>query len=59
MRSGLFGDPASRRRCSTSSASDYAEQLVADVARQFSVQTALGDGVRRLVEEAFTAPTSR
>ena len=53
VRVGLFSDPQVTAQA-LDELGDYAEQLVADVARQFKIQTELADEYATWAQEAFT-----
>jgi hypothetical protein len=53
VRAGLFPDPADAQQVLDELDPDFANRLVADVARQFQVQTELQDAVVEFGEEAF------
>jgi hypothetical protein len=54
VRTGLFSDPNVTAAVLDELGKPYAEQLVADVARQFAIQTALADGYAAWAQETFT-----
>jgi hypothetical protein len=54
VRAGLLGDPAVTAAALDELGAPYAEQLVADVARQFEVQTVLDDEYATWAEDTFT-----
>jgi hypothetical protein len=54
VRTGLLGDPNATAAALDELGEPYAEQLVADVARQFRVQTELADEYAVWAEESFT-----
>ncbi|MDX6595990.1 MAG: hypothetical protein QOI72_1372 [Solirubrobacterales bacterium] len=54
VRDGLFSDPAATEAVFKELSKAYGDRLVADVARQFAVSQALGDGYQAWVAEAFT-----
>ena len=55
VRSGLLGDPDTTAAALDELGEPYADQLVADVARQFRIQTELADEYVVWAEEAFTS----
>lgn len=55
VRSGLFADPAASAAVLDELSPDYAEQLVADAARQFAVSDTMADGYQPWQVEAFTS----
>jgi hypothetical protein len=54
VRTGLFSDPNVTADVLDELGEPYAEQLVADVARQFEIQTALAEGYATWAAESFT-----
>ena len=55
VRTGLLGDPDATAAALDELGEPYAEQLVADVARQFRIQTELADEYAAWAEESFTS----
>jgi hypothetical protein len=53
VRTGLFSDPTVTASVLDELGEPYAEQLVADVARQFEIQTALAEGYATWAAESF------
>jgi len=54
VRAGIFADPAQSQAALDELGEEYAEQLIGDIARQFKLQTELGDGYGDWAQEAFT-----
>lgn len=55
VRQGLFADPGTTEQVLGELSADYADRLLADVARQFAVSQAMADGYDQWLGEAYAS----